>query len=131
MARPERFELPTPRFVVWCSIQLSYGRVLRGAQGDAPATDIGRERAPSYRLRSLLARLGTIAHPPRSAGNAIAAANRISRTRAPRGELDRAVRDGEPEGRPDGAFHQADLAAVGAYQLGCDGKAETGAAGAG
>src|SRR6266851_8101294 len=26
MARPERLELPTPRFVVWCSIQLSYGR---------------------------------------------------------------------------------------------------------
>jgi hypothetical protein len=34
MARPERFELPTPRFVVWCSIQLSYGRTCapRGAQ---------------------------------------------------------------------------------------------------
>ena len=30
MARPERFERPTPRFVVWCSIQLSYGRVFRG-----------------------------------------------------------------------------------------------------
>src|SRR5437762_13510141 len=29
LARPERFELPTPRFVVWCSIQLSYGRVFR------------------------------------------------------------------------------------------------------
>ena len=29
MARPERFELPTPRFVVWCSIQLSYGRLRR------------------------------------------------------------------------------------------------------
>ncbi len=28
MARPERFELPTPKFVAWCSIQLSYGRVL-------------------------------------------------------------------------------------------------------
>ena len=28
LARPERFELPTPRFVVWCSIQLSYGRIL-------------------------------------------------------------------------------------------------------
>ena len=28
MARPERLELPTPRFVVWCSIQLSYGRSL-------------------------------------------------------------------------------------------------------
>ena len=27
MARPERFELPTPKFVAWCSIQLSYGRV--------------------------------------------------------------------------------------------------------
>ena len=28
MAHPERFERPTPRFVVWCSIQLSYGCVL-------------------------------------------------------------------------------------------------------
>ena len=27
MVRPERFELPTPKFVAWCSIQLSYGRV--------------------------------------------------------------------------------------------------------
>src|ERR1700678_1676001 len=27
LARPERFELPAPRFVVWCSIQLSYGRI--------------------------------------------------------------------------------------------------------
>ena len=32
LARPKRFELLTPRFVVWCSIQLSYGRLgrLRG-----------------------------------------------------------------------------------------------------
>ena len=30
LARPERFELPTPRSVVWCSIQLSYGRRERG-----------------------------------------------------------------------------------------------------
>jgi hypothetical protein len=29
LARPKRFELLTPRFVVWCSIQLSYGRVVR------------------------------------------------------------------------------------------------------
>ena len=28
MVRPERFELPTPKFVAWCSIQLSYGRVV-------------------------------------------------------------------------------------------------------
>src|SRR5271166_5502082 len=57
--------------------------------------------------------------------------HRASRARAPRGEFDGAVRDGEPEGRPDGAFHQADLAAVGAHQLGGDGETETGAAGAG
>ena len=29
LARPERFELPTPRFEAWCSIQLSYGRRTR------------------------------------------------------------------------------------------------------
>ena len=33
LARPERFELPTPRFVVWCSIQLSYGRLGCGCSG--------------------------------------------------------------------------------------------------
>jgi hypothetical protein len=26
--RPERFELPTTKFVAWYSIQLSYGRTL-------------------------------------------------------------------------------------------------------
>ena len=26
LARPKRFELLTPRFVVWCYIQLSHGR---------------------------------------------------------------------------------------------------------
>jgi hypothetical protein len=37
LARPERFERPTPRFVVWCSIQLSYGRVFRVTFGlDGP-----------------------------------------------------------------------------------------------
>jgi hypothetical protein len=40
MARPKGFEPLTPRFVVWCSIQLSYGRVpqmrvsLRSAVGN-------------------------------------------------------------------------------------------------
>ena len=29
MARPERFELPTTKFVAWYSIQLSYGRALK------------------------------------------------------------------------------------------------------
>jgi hypothetical protein len=36
LARPKRFELLTPRFVVWCSIQLSYGRVLRIARETSP-----------------------------------------------------------------------------------------------
>jgi hypothetical protein len=27
LARPERFELPTTKFVAWYSIQLSYGRI--------------------------------------------------------------------------------------------------------
>ena len=37
VARPERFELPTPRFVVWCSIQLSYGRLpFRKGKSRAP-----------------------------------------------------------------------------------------------
>ncbi len=37
MARPKGFEPLTPRFVVWCSIQLSYGRGCRKRQ----ARDIG------------------------------------------------------------------------------------------
>ena len=47
MARPKRFELLTPRFVVWCSIQLSYGRTagggkIRGNSG------IAIERRPAW-----------------------------------------------------------------------------------
>ncbi|MDB5359425.1 MAG: hypothetical protein JWO51_722, partial [Rhodospirillales bacterium] len=30
MVRPKGFEPLTPRFVVWCSIQLSYGRAIDG-----------------------------------------------------------------------------------------------------
>jgi hypothetical protein len=38
MVRPEGFEPPTLWFVAKCSIQLSYGRTLRGLQ---PFKDIG------------------------------------------------------------------------------------------
>src|SRR6185437_12367553 len=44
LARPKRFELLTPRFVVWCSIQLSYGRVFRLASGVESRMDPGRAR---------------------------------------------------------------------------------------
>src|SRR5262245_3643108 len=37
LARPKRFELLTPRFVVWCSIQLSYGRFVAAAGHVRPA----------------------------------------------------------------------------------------------
>jgi hypothetical protein len=54
MARPERLELPTPRFVVWCSIQLSYGRNRRRslpprtpeASGIAGRRQDGADRPP-------------------------------------------------------------------------------------
>ena len=36
MARPKGFEPLTPRFVVWCSIQLSYGRAHRWQGSEGP-----------------------------------------------------------------------------------------------
>jgi hypothetical protein len=39
VARPERFERPTPRFVVWCSIQLSYGRAGPFSEGAEPSRE--------------------------------------------------------------------------------------------
>ena len=33
LAPPERFERPTPKFVAWCSIQLSQGGIQEKAQG--------------------------------------------------------------------------------------------------
>ena len=50
MARPKGFEPLTPRFVVWCSIQLSYGR-----HADAPS------RKPHGRRRLIKIVLGALA----------------------------------------------------------------------
>ncbi len=41
MARRGRFELPTPRFVVWCSIQLSYRRIRCLGTGGVAGTRAG------------------------------------------------------------------------------------------
>src|SRR6185437_9022701 len=46
-------------------------------------------------------------------------------------ELDRAIRNGEAEGRADGAVDKIDVAAMCAHQLGRDRETEAGAAGAG
>ncbi len=41
MARPKGFEPLTPRFVVWCSIQLSYGRLIGRSLRKATSTEAG------------------------------------------------------------------------------------------
>ena len=52
MARRGGFEPPTPRFVVWCSIQLSYrrraGRMCAPCLNSGPAADIGGLAAGRY-----------------------------------------------------------------------------------
>src|SRR5215469_10048508 len=55
VARPKRFELLTPRFVVWCSIQLSYGRAPGIARGSGPQWQgLNNSAALSEGLRELL-----------------------------------------------------------------------------
>jgi hypothetical protein len=43
LARPEGFEPPTPRFVVWCSVQLSYGRLENYIETGTPSEFRGTE----------------------------------------------------------------------------------------
>src|SRR5689334_13349687 len=54
MARPRGFEPLTPRSVVWCSIQLSYGRV----RGRAVRRGRGNLAAPRAKGKAGLARIG-------------------------------------------------------------------------
>ena len=57
VARPERFELPTTKFVAWYSIQLSYGRVERGIMRIAQDRVNGRCLLSRLLLVPLAARL--------------------------------------------------------------------------
>ena len=50
MARPERFELPTTKFVAWCSIQLSYGRA---EEGKYERKQTGRQRLMAIKSDSV------------------------------------------------------------------------------
>jgi hypothetical protein len=52
LARPKRFELLTPRFVVWCSIQLSYGR---RSQANGRDGGIANESPPRMQARVVTA----------------------------------------------------------------------------
>src|SRR3984957_10401669 len=148
MARPKRFELLTPRFVVWCSIQLSYGRVSLGPFGlNSPAaSNKVLERPP----RSALATGFRPAWQGRKVG--ICLSESPARSSRPSGfdashrpamtsllrpcalvahaqQLHRAVRYRDPEGGADGAFDQMDFAAMGADQFGGDRQPQPAAAG--
>ena len=50
VARPERFELPTTKFVAWCSIQLSYGRA---EEGKYERKQTGRQRLMAIKSDSV------------------------------------------------------------------------------
>ena len=54
MARPERFELPTTKFVAWYSIQLSYGRAVKTSAfvADLPKQKAPKREAELFRLRA-------------------------------------------------------------------------------
>ena len=86
VARPERFELPTPWFVARYSIQLSYGRV-RGRDyraSPAPGRARGARRPPCRRSAAASCTVSTHAVDPRRAGQAGRAEDR--RCAMPRGE---------------------------------------------
>src|SRR5580700_11162318 len=119
MARPKRFELLTPRFVVWCSIQLSYGRF-----GASRGLDQIRRFA---RIARPIGKAGTgriaigFARPWQAVGGAGPSAGSGRAERPPSGSdrlaarglrTEDAIRDADVEGRPDRTVHQPDLAAV-------------------
>ncbi|GAA5265713.1 hypothetical protein ACOSOMT5_P2140 [Acidiphilium sp. MT5] len=53
MAHPKRLELLTPRFVVWCSIQLSYGCAMSDRLADTVALGKTHPIAISHGVRPL------------------------------------------------------------------------------
>ena len=75
MARPKGFEPLTPRFVVWCSIQLSYGRLPKGREPIQPGAGWQAQKCRNGRLRCRIgvpaAPAGAILSPNRASPEAI------------------------------------------------------------
>src|SRR6266700_4866763 len=144
MARPKRFELLTPRFVVWCSIQLSYGRVFREGHHGPDRPDGSESGSETSRKSALATRSGPDWQGPERGfwqsiwpgGSAEMAAKRCKTSKLrPRPlvadalQFHRAVRNRKPEGGTDGAFDQMDVAAMGADQFGGDRQSQAAATG--
>src|SRR5690606_5455596 len=91
MAHPKRFELLTPRFVVWCSIQLSYGcvgwhlAVARSqCKGQSPRAAGSGDRAPGqfeFLLGQADHELGAVRSGPDQIELAAVAAHKFCRDR--------------------------------------------------
>ena len=109
MARPEGFEPPAPRFVVWCSIQLSYGRAC--SCSERSARHRGPSRACATRPRLRRARRALRAKAMRKAillhgvhaGRLLVVGRPLPFATAARGGADRSARSGRAaDERPAG-----------------------------
>src|SRR6266700_1822279 len=116
MARPKRFELLTPRFVVWCSIQLSYGRVFREGHHGPDRPDGSESGSETSRKSALATRSGPDWQGPQRG---------FWQSIWPAGSAEMAAKRGEPsELRPRlrGVAHQIEQHAEQLIGIGVDGK---------
>jgi hypothetical protein len=82
LARPKRFELLTPRFVVWCSIQLSYGRVFAKhfrAQGPMMPHAFAKKHPRMSRKRAIATGSGRTWQGPEAAPRRCSSARAVSK----------------------------------------------------
>src|SRR5713101_6162975 len=70
MARSEGFEPPTPRFEVWCSIQLSYERLELCSEEPIKFQMCSRDHGASASSHTTRTKRSGRASPPATAGHA-------------------------------------------------------------
>lgn len=124
MAHPKRFELLTPRFVVWCSIQLSYGCACRSGRAACVGGSLkglfGQCNSYSKKIATLI---------PQSSLAKIASLFGV-RPGAVIVQRNRAIRNFDAElGADRGLFHKGDGAAMRQHEFAGDGKAKARATG--